>query len=116
MPERSRTFYITVGAAASPPQGRGISLEHELELVKAALLHGDRAALCSPTCTIVLSLMMLGSAAAQTTPAEQISAFRQVYASMIDAELAEALRTYEKLRKKKHRGSRRMLTCCGSRR
>ena len=54
----TRSFHITVGVAASQRADGTISLEHERELVKAALLYGDRAALCSPTCTILLSMAM----------------------------------------------------------
>ena len=102
------SFHITVGVASSAEIG-GITLEHELELVKAAVLYGDRASLCSPRCTLVLSIAMLGNAAAQATPAEQVRVFRQVYASIIDYDLAKALDTYEALRRKTHRGSRENL-------
>ncbi len=80
--------------------------------MKAALLYGDQAALCSPTCTMLLSVVMLGSAAAQASPAEQIRVFRQVFASMIDEKLSQALDTFDTfdtfdtLRAKKFRGSR----------
>jgi hypothetical protein len=42
----------------------------------------NQVSLCSPTCTLVLSIAMLGNAAAQATPAEQVRVFRQVYASI----------------------------------
>ena len=60
-----RKFHVTVGASPSTTDGGGISLHNELALVKAALLYGDQAALCSPICTLLLSMAMLGHAGSQ---------------------------------------------------
>ena len=79
-----RKCHVTVGASpTTTTNGAGISLMNELERVKAALLCGDQAALCSPICTMLLSAVMLGNAAAQAAPADQLRVFRQVFGSMI---------------------------------
>lgn len=49
-------FHITIGAA---PHG-STNLEHDLRMVKAALLYGDAAKLCSPTSSIMLQVLVLG--------------------------------------------------------
>jgi hypothetical protein len=101
-----RTFHVTVGASPTAYNGSGINLSNELELVKAALLYGDQAALCSPTCTMLLSVVMLGNAAAEAAPADQLRVFRQVFGSMIDENLSRSLDLFDGLRAKRHRGSK----------
>src|SRR5262245_32826427 len=60
-------FHITIGAAPvttfdfSGSQRHQVSLEHELRLVKAALLYADRATLCSMTTSMIVSLLALGN-------------------------------------------------------
>lgn len=108
-----RKFHVTVGASPSTTYGGGISLKNELELVKAALLYGDQAALCSPTCTMLLSMAMLGHAGAQASPAEQLRVFRQVFATIINEKASQALDTFDALKAKKFRGSRENIRLMG---
>ncbi len=104
--EAGRKFHITVGAASANTSGGEISLRKEVELVKAALLYGDQAALCSPTCTLVLSMAMLGNAGAQAAPVEQLRTFRQVFAPIIPKSTLQALDVIERVKAKKYRGTR----------
>lgn len=101
-----RKFHITVGASPSPTDRGAISLHNELALVKAALLYGDQAALCSPTCTLLLSMVMLGHSGSQAGPAEQFRVFRQIAGPLVDESISHAFNVVEALRAKKFRGSR----------
>lgn len=48
-------FHITIGSSPKPD----LSLEHDLRLIKAALLYADQVKLCSLTSSMLLSVMFL---------------------------------------------------------
>jgi hypothetical protein len=59
-PDRNQ-FHITIGASPrSPIPPEEVSLEHELQIVKAALLYADEATLYSPTAFLALAVHEVG--------------------------------------------------------
>lgn len=46
-------------AVATAPEG-GLTLEHDIRLVKAAVLYADRVTLCSPTSSMLLAALSIG--------------------------------------------------------
>jgi hypothetical protein len=53
-----------------------------------------------------MAIVMLGEAAVQVPPAEQLRLFRQVFGAAIGEGVSELLDTYDALKAKKFRGSK----------
>lgn len=66
-----KRFHITIGASPESKYGEGISLGREVQLVKAAMLYGDEATLCSPTSVLLLGMASLGQLAADEMRSKQ---------------------------------------------
>jgi hypothetical protein len=52
-------FHITIVAAPLTAAGQ-VSLEHDLDMIKAALLYADRVKLCSPASSMMLQVLAIG--------------------------------------------------------
>ncbi len=91
-------FHITIGAA---PSGQDASLDHDMRLVKAALLYAGKAKLCSFSAVLSLSHLALG----QLDREQQIDFLEQIAPVIIRNELESrklvaGLRQYRHLRGK----------------
>jgi len=53
-------------------------LDHDLQLVKAALLYADEITLCSPSCTMIASVVALGELAMSSSPKDKIKFFEEI--------------------------------------
>ncbi len=62
----SRSLHVTIGVGPAPWPDGPVGLSADVRLVKAALLYGDAATLCSPAAALVARLLRLEAAAPDT--------------------------------------------------
>lgn len=85
-------LHITVCAA--PAKQQGLSIKHELELIKCAVLYADKVTYCSPASSMLLLVLRLGYMSRD----EWIEFLRN---TNLSEELTVTLIAYDKIRKKK---------------
>lgn len=82
----TRAFHITVGTGPQTdvPVGRqfGVSLAHEIRIIKAALLYADKVTLCSPASSLILSVL----AARNLNLVQQIELLQEVAPMLVPGE------------------------------
>lgn len=95
-------FHITVGLAPT----RGVDLQRELKIIKAALLYADKVNICSPKIWMENDLYISN----KLTPFEKID-FLISTAGRIQPDSMEIFLKYKELKKIKHRTSMQIQIC-----
>ncbi len=99
-------FHITVAVA---PHGK-IDVDRELELVKAALLYGDKVTLCSPNATMLSEILDFTRIGANSSPQAQVDLFEAAFGGSLEGffgskeeaeQFKDFLRQYKSLLKKR---------------
>jgi hypothetical protein len=94
----SNLFHITVGA--TPSTSKGVSLERELQLLKTALLYGDKVKLCSLSSSFLITLIHFDKVSD-----EELMRMGMV----INPQFEQTVQIYENLKRKKNRSKQELL-------
>jgi hypothetical protein len=70
-------FHITVGVA--PSSGQRVDLTRDAELLKAAVLYGDKVTLCSPASSLMAQILALAQLGEQASDREKAEMFEGVF-------------------------------------
>jgi hypothetical protein len=106
-----RGLHITIGALdprAVLGEGK-VTLSREIQMVKAGLLYGDSARLCSMAASLVLSFQRFGESAVSATKLEQWNVLLDLVGDRIDPRARDLLLKYQELRRKRHKNSQEYL-------
>ena len=88
-------FHITVGVA--PHSTPAPDLSRDVEILKAAVLYGDKVKYCSPASSLITQLVVLGQHGKHAADREKVELFEQVFGSLLDAR-AGSLENAQQLR------------------